>query len=358
MFPQIVATKLLIPPPAKYLIKRARLLDRLNESLRPGCRLVLISAPPGYGKTTLVSEWAAEMMNTDQRTVIIWISLDERDNDPGRFWSYLITGLENKTSLFRGEVGYVATFDHPEKWESGLTTLINALTQLVETVVFILDDFHVIENQAIYHALTFLLDCLPPNAHFLVLTRSDPHLPLALYKSRGQSLDLRLADLKFTLEELAKFLKLCTGLDFPSGCLEKFYVKTEGWAAGAQMAVVSLPEIYASRNEREIEEILDAISGSNRYILDYLVEEVIRKQPEEVQSFLLRTSILDEFCAPLCQAILKDKPEEPEEISAGRHTARYFLDYLERKNLFIIPMDIERCWYRYHPLFGDLLRKR
>ncbi len=335
----LLATKLFIPPPGPCLVERPRLLEKLNQVLQPGCRLTLVSAPPGFGKTTLVSMWAVSARAAHRGLAVAWLSLDERDNDPVLFWSYVCASLHGQgaQALLRSVQG--------TNFEAALTALINDLARLSAPVLLVLDDFHLIRSPAIVGSLGFLLDRMPPQFHLLVLTRSDPHLPLALLRSRGQLLEIRQADLRFSAREADSFLNAGMGLGLAPQAVEALHARTEGWAAGLQLAAVSL------RGREKADEFIASFSGSHRYILDYLFEEVLRRQLPESQTFLLKTSILDSFCGPLCDALLAGT------ALGSFPDAQAVLEYLESNNLFIVSLDEERRWYRYHQLFADLLRK-
>ena len=331
----ILATKLYIPPPRPKIVPRPRLIERLNEGMH--CKLTLISAPAGFGKTTLVSEWIARCGRP-----AAWLSLDERDNDPARFISYLVKALQTIQAGI-GE-GLLAALQSPQplQIETILTTLLNEISTIPENFLLVLDDYHSIDSQPVDHSLAFLIEHQPPQMHLLIATREDPDLPLARLRARGQCTELRVADLRFTPAEAAEFLNRVMGLDLSEVDVAALEARTEGWIAGLQLAAISM------RGHKDAAGFIQSFTGSHRFVMDYLLEEVLQQQPESIQTFLLRTSILDRMCGPLCDAVLPD-PSIP-----GQAT----LEYLERANLFIVPQDNERRWYRYHHLFGDLLRKR
>jgi LuxR family maltose regulon positive regulatory protein len=333
----ILATKLFIPPIRLGIVQRPRLIERLNEGLAMGCKLALISAPAGFGKTTLVSEWIANC-----GMPVAWLSLDERDNDPARFISYLVKALQTiQTGI--GE-GLLAALQSPQSLqiETILTTLLNEISTIPENFLLVLDDYHSIDSQPVDQSLAFLIEHQPPQMHLLIATREDPDLPLARMRARGQCTELRVADLRFTPAEAAEFLNRVMGLNLSDADVAALEARTEGWIAGLQLAAISM------RDHKDAAGFIQSLTGSHRFVMDYLLEEVLHQQPESIQAFLLRTSILDRMCGPLCDAVLLD-PSNP-----GQAT----LEYLERANLFIVPQDNERRWYRYHHLFGDLLRKR
>jgi len=333
----ILATKLYIPPPRSKIVLRPRLIERLNEGLAAGCKLTLISAPAGFGKTTLVSEWIASCGRP-----AAWLSLDERDNDPARFISYLVKALQTiQTEI--GE-GLLAALQSPQplQIETILTTLLNEISTIPENFLLVLDDYHSIDFQPVDQSLAFLIEHQPSQMHLLIATREDPDLPLARMRARGQCTELRVADLRFTPAEAAEFLNRVMGLNLSEADVAALEARTEGWIAGLQLAALSM------QGHQDTTSFIQSFTGSHHFVLDYLIEEVLGQQSESIQTFLLRTSILDRMCGSLCDAVLLD-PAVP-----GQAT----LEYLQRANLFIVPQDNERRWYRYHHLFGDLLRKR
>ena len=333
----LLLTKLFIPPPRLNLVLRPRLLERLNECLSSGCKLTLISAPAGFGKTTLVSEWVASCGQP-----VAWLSLDEGDNNPTSFLTYLVAALQTiAVNIGAGLLGALQS-SQPPPIESILTALINEIAAIPDNFILVLDDYHVIDSEPIDHALTFLLDHLPPQMHLVIATREDPSLPLARLRARDQLTEVRATDLRFTPAEAAEFLNQVMNLNLSAEDIAALEARTEGWIAGLQLAALSM------QGHQDAASFIKSFSGSHHFVLDYLVEEVLHQQPEDVQTFLLRTSILNRLCGPLCDAVLLDPS------ASGQVT----LEYLERSNLFIVPLDNERRWYRYHHLFGDLLRQR
>jgi LuxR family maltose regulon positive regulatory protein len=297
----------------------------------------LISAPAGFGKTTLLGEWIARCERP-----AAWLSLDEGDNDPTRFVAYLVAALQTIVpNIGEGVLGVLQS-PQPPPTESVLTALLNEINTIEDDFFLVLDDYHVIDSRAVDDALTFVLEHLPPGMHLLIATREDPHLPLARLRVRGQLSEVRAADLRFTPEEAAEFLKGVMGLNLSEEDIRALETRTEGWIAGLQLAAISM------QGHKDATGFIKTFTGSHRFVLDYLVEEVLQQQPESIKTFLLRTSILERLCGPLCDAVLLD-PSAP-----GQET----LEYLERANLFIVPLDNERRWYRYHHLFADLLRQR
>jgi len=329
----LVVTKLYAPPPPAKAVLRPRLIERLNEG--PRRRLTLISAPAGFGKSTLVSEWAA---GCGQR--VAWLSLDEGDSDPARFLTYLVAALQTiSQGVGEGMLGAMqAAQPLTAIHEFLLATLLNEIAAMPEAFMLVLDDYHLIDSEPIDHALAYLLDHLPPQMRLVLATREDPSLPLARYRGRGQLTELRAAELRFTAEEAGDFLNRVMGLELSAADVAALEGRTEGWIAGLQLAALSL------QGRQDVAGFLQAFTGSHRFVLDYLVEEVLQHQPERVREFLLQTAILDRLCAPLCDAVT--------EWEDGKE----MLDGLERGNLFLVPLDDRRLWFRYHQLFGDVLR--
>ena len=333
----ILATKLYIPPSRQRVVLRPRLVQRLNEGLAAGNKLTLVSAPAGFGKTTLVSEWVAGCGRP-----VAWLSLDEGDSDPSRFLAYLIAALQTVAPGVGDGVLTVLQSPQPPPLESTLTALLNDITTIPSDVVLVLDDYHALDAKPVDDAMAFLVEHLPHTMHLVIATREDPALPLARLRARGQSTELRAADLRFTPSEAADFLNQVMGLNLTADDIAALETRTEGWIAGLQLAAISL------QGREDVAGFIRSFAGSHHFVLDYLVEEVLGRQPESIQTFLLRTSILDRLCGPLCDAVMS------ESVASGQET----LEYLERANLFIVPLDNERRWYRYHHLFAELLRQR
>ena len=339
----ILATKLYIPSPRPGIVPRPRLIERLNDGLAKGGRLTLISAAAGFGKTTLVSEWIA----TCGRPVA-WVSLDEGDNDPARFLTYLIAALQtlalSEVEGIRAGIGegLLAALQSPQPphAEAVLTALLNEISAIPEPFLLVLDDYHAVDSQAADQSLTFLIEHQPPQMHLIIATREDPHLALARLRVRGQLSELRAADLRFTPAEAAEFLNRVMGLSLSAAEIAALETRTEGWIAGLQLAAISM------QGHSDTASFIQSFTGSHHFVLDYLMEEVLNQQPESIQTFLLHTSILGRLCGPLCEALFADLP--------GQDT----LEYLEHANLFIMALDDERRWYRYHHLFADLLQQR
>jgi ATP/maltotriose-dependent transcriptional regulator MalT len=348
----ILATKLYIPPPRPNVVLRPRLNERLNAGLHR--KLTLISAPAGFGKTTLVSAWVAA--RTEDRglrtetvtsslspqssalsTQVAWLSLDEGENDPARFLAYLIAALQTIAPTIGAGVLGVLQSPQPAPTEAMLTALLNDITTIPDDFTLILDDYHVLDAKPVDDALTFLLEHLPPQMHLVIATREDPQLPLARLRARDQMTELRAADLRFTASEAAAFLKEVMGLSLTAADIAALEDRTEGWIAGLQLAALSM------RGREDIPGFIRAFAGDNRYIVDYLVEEVLQRQPEGVRNFLLQTAILDRLHGPLCDAV------------TGQVEGSERLEALERGNLFVVPLDDTRHWYRYHHLFAEVL---
>ena len=335
MSTQILATKLYIPAPRPDLVSRPRLIDRLNTGLQG--KLTLVSAPVGFGKTTLVTEWIS---NGDYPAA--WLSLDEDDNTPIRFLTYVVAALQTVAPEIGSSFRNLLQSPRPPPVGSLLTPLLNEIATMPHDFVFVLDDYHVLDSTEIDSALTFLIDNQPPQMHLIMTTREDPRLPLARLRARGQLTELRAADLRFSPDEAAAFLNHAMGFNLSSEDITALENRTEGWIAGLQLAAISM------QGQPDVRRFIASFTGSHHFVLDYLVEEVLNHQPTHIYGFLLKTSILDRMCAPLCDAVLQDEA----------HTAADMLEHIRQANLFLIPLDNERHWYRYHRLFGDLLRKR
>src|SRR5258706_4719452 len=332
---QILATKLYIRPLRPSVVIRPRLIERLNEGLHR--KLTLIAAPAGFGKTTLVSAWVA---GCDRQ--VAWLSLDKGESDPTLFLTYLVAALQTIAPTIGEGVLGVLQSPQPPPTEAILTALLNEITAIPDHFVLVLDDYHVIDAKAVDQALTFLLEHLPPQMHLVIATREDPALPLARLRAGGHLTEVRAVDLRFTPSEAAGFLNQGMGLNLSAEDIAALERRTEGWIAGLQLAAISM------RGQKDTTSFITSFTGRHPFVMDYLVEEVLGQQPESVQNFLLRTSILDRLCGSLCDAVLLDT------TASGRET----LEYLEHANLFLVPLDNERRWYRYHHLFADLLRQR
>jgi LuxR family transcriptional regulator, maltose regulon positive regulatory protein len=340
----LLTTKLYSPPRTTARrqqpprIPRPHLISRLRTGLH--ARLTLVSAPPGFGKTTLVADWVYSDPFPTVNAQFCWLSLDEGDNDPVRFFSYVIAALQ--TVLPKLGAAAVALLQSlpPPMPEAVLTLIINELTDIPHSIILVLDDYHVIITPAIHSAVTFLVDHMPSTLHLVITSRADPLLPLARWRARREMAELRTADLRFTPEEAALFLNTAMGLNLAAPDLAALEERTEGWIAALQLAALSLQ----GRNDRS--DFVASFAGSNHYITDYLVDEVLEQLPPVTREFLLQTALLDSLCGSLCDAV------------TGQNNGQAMLEQLERANLFLVPLDDERRWYRYHHLFADVLRSR
>ncbi len=346
----ILSTKLYISPPPPKVVPRPGLIERLDEGLHR--KLTLICAPAGFGKSTLVSTWVAAC---DRQ--VAWLSLDEGDNDLTRFLFYLIAALRTVAPNIGEGILSMLQSPQPPPTESILTALLNEITTIPDRFVLVLDDYHVIDVKPVDQALTFLIEHLPPQMHLVIATREDPQLPLARLRARDQLTELRATDLRFTTSEAAGFLNQIRGLDLSTEDVTALEARTEGWIAGLQLAAISL------QGHKDVTGFIQSFTGSSRFIIDYLAEEVLERQSEEVRSFLLRTSILRRMCVSLCDAVLNVDNEAQSlvgspQLRSSHVSSQAMLEKLERSNLFIVPLDNERRWYRYHHLFADLLHQR
>lgn len=300
-----------------------------------GCKLTLISASAGFGKTTLVGDWIAGC-----GLPAAWLSLDEGDSDITRFLMYLVAALQRVSNNIGVDVLAALQSPQPPQSESILTALLNEIATVPDTFILIIDDYHVVDAKPVDEALAFLLEHMPPQMHLVIATREDPSLPLARLRARGQLTELRAADLRFTPGEAAEFLNQVMGLKLSAEEIAALESRTEGWIAGLQLAALSM------QGREDIASFLQAFTGSHRFVLDYLIEEVLQRQHEHIHNFLLQTAILDHFCGSLCNAVTE------------REDGKEMLDVLERSNLFTIPLDDQRQWYRYHHLFAEVLQAR
>ncbi len=351
----LLATKLYIPPRRPHLVLRPRLMARFGEALRLGHRLTLVSAKAGSGKTTLVSEWLHQ-----QERPAAWLSLDANDNDPRRFCSYLVAALQHlDTKIGQTAPSQLETPRLPQA-EALVAGLINDLATTSIPVLLVLDDYHLIQNEWVHQAVGFLVEHQPPEVHLILLTRVDPPLPLARLRGRGQVTEMRDPDLRFTAKEAAQFFNEVMELGLPAQAVSTLEWRTEGWIAGLQMAGLSM---QGHKQDGDLTAFVEAFGGTNRYILDYLMEEVLNQQAPAVQDFLIETSILGRMCGALCDAVRIGLAESLSGSSSpgGQHgkavprDSQTILAHLERTNLFLTSLDEERRWYRYHHLFADLL---
>jgi len=314
---------------------RPRLLDQLRAGLMEQRKLTLVSAPAGYGKTTLITSWLHSLKVSTQN---IWLALEKNDNDPSRFLSYWATAW-NRISAFELE-NILELLDAPQlpPFQNILDEVINALTHLEEPAAIVLDDYHIITNPLIHEILEYFLEHQPHQTHLVIITRSDPPLPLARLRARGQMVEIRASDLRFTEDEAGQFFRQSMHLDLEKDTVNALEARTEGWAVGLQLAALAV------QNLSDPQKFIETFRGSHRYVLDYLAEEVIRQQREDLREFLIRTSILERFNAESCEAL------------TGYTNSQDLLSELEQANLFLIPLDDDRVWYRYHHLFADFLR--
>lgn len=331
----VIATKLYLPVPRPDRVSRERLLARLDSSI--GAKLILVSAPAGFGKTTLVCDW----LNRLNRP-ISWLSLDDEDSDLQRFLSYLVAAIQTFSPNVANQLAAALQSPQPPDVEPLLITLINEMARLPDGGVLVLDDYHLIDSSSVDQALAFLLQHLPAHFQLVIITREDPQLPLASLRASNQMVELRASELRFNHEEANLFLNEKMSLKLSDKSISLLEERTEGWAVGLQLAAISL------RDEKDTQAFVSSFSGSHRFVLDYLLEEVWRRQPASLRAFLLSSSVTERVCASLCEALFP-QTEKP---------AQQILEYLEHSNLFLVPLDNDRKWYRYHHLFGDLLRQR
>lgn len=344
---ELLRPKLQPPRLASNLVRRESLFARLDEGL--DLKLTLLSAPAGFGKTSLVSQWLDQKVEKQasspgQRSspppVVAWVSLDAGDNDPVRFWRYILIACQ----VFQPDLGHTGLellrVPRQPPFEAILTAFINELTELQGDHILVLEDYHVISSPQIHQTVAFLLDHLPQTLHLVLLTRSDPPLPLARLRARGALNELRSADLRFSPAETRTFLQQALLPSLSAEVIARLQAHTEGWAAGLRLATLALQ----GRQAAEIEQFLITFAGSHRHVLDYLAEEVLDAQPEPLQAFLLQTTLLDRLTAPLCETV------------TGRTDSQAVLEQLERANLFLTPLDGARQWYRYHALFAEAMQ--
>jgi LuxR family maltose regulon positive regulatory protein len=329
----VAATKLHVPSPRRGLVPRTTLIGGLTAATNR--KLTLVDAPPGFGKTTLLSAWSA---SEAERRPFAWLSLDRADNDPVRFWAGVIEALRT----VEPQVGQAALATLPASNVSLvdviLPLLVNDLSALDRELVLVLDDYHLIADPRIHESMTYLIDHLPGGLHLAFATRADPPLPLARYRARGEMTEIRAAQLRFSEDETRALLNGVLRLDLEVDDVARLQRRTEGWAAGLYLAALSL------RGRQDAREFIESFAGDDRQIVDYLSSEVLAGQPEELRDFLLRISVLDRFCGPLCDQV------------ANREGSAELLEQVERQNMFLVPLDTTREWYRYHHLFGELLR--
>ena len=334
----LLITKLHVPSPCQIQVPRPRLATALSKALTSS--LTLVSAPAGYGKTTLVSSWLRENDVTAS-----WLSLDDGDNDPIRFLQYFITALHRVVPGIRPDLLGVLQEARPAPFDVLLGIIVNEIARRGAPCVLVLDDFHAIHAKPIWEMITYLLDHMPPQLHLMLLSRTDPPLPLSRLRVRGQLTEIRADQLRFTREEIASFLNEVMGLELPGDAITALDARTEGWIAGLQLAAISM------QGRKDLTDFVAAFTGSHYYIMDYLVEEVLSLQTQTVGTFLLQSSILDRMCGSLCEAVVKAD-------QMGPFNGQTMLEALDQANMFVIPLDRERRWYRYHHLFADVLNRR
>jgi LuxR family maltose regulon positive regulatory protein len=329
---RLLATKLHVPGPRPGFLVRPRLLERLTQGTTH--EFTLVCAPAGFGKTSLLGDWARR-----SRQPVAWLSLDGGDGDPARFWRYVAAALDGLRPGVGQRVEALFQGGQPPL-EAVVAVLVNELVEGSEQVVLVLDDYHLVEGPAVHQSLELLLERLPSQLRLVLASRADPPLPLARLRAGGQLVELREADLRFSAEEAAELLRTAVGAELSEAAVAALGDRTEGWVAGLQLAALSL------QGQDYIGAVVERFSGSHRYVLDYLAAEVLDRQPQELRAFLLETSILERLSGPLCDAV------------TGRVDSQALLERAERANLFLHPLDEVRGWWRYHHLFADLLRVR
>ncbi|GAB4201185.1 MAG: LuxR C-terminal-related transcriptional regulator [Roseiflexaceae bacterium] len=375
-FDDLLVTKLALPPLRSALVERPRLLARLHEGLRGP--LTLVSAPAGFGKTTLLASClrnAPPEARPAHQAQVAWLALDTSDNDPVRFWRYVIAALERQRPGVGARALRLLPGSADRLSEAALTALINGLAELPRPIVLALDDYHLIDEPLIHAGLTFLLDHMPAPLRLVIASRTTPPLPLERLRVRGQVVELDAASLRFTADEATQLLNRVMGLGLPPEAVGALAERTEGWGAGLLLAALSL------RDRPDPEAFIAAFSGAHRTVLDYIAAEVLERQPPAIQRFLLHTAVLDRMCAELCDAVTERleardlrlgdseslqtpspmpsvSSDTPQASSLKPQASQTMLEWLERANLFVVPLDEERRWYRYHQLFGDVLRER
>ena len=336
---EVLETKFYVPRPRRGQVPRPRLSERLDHGT--ASKLMLVSAPAGFGKTTLLAGWlAAGPAGTAGERRAAWLSLDGRDNDPASFWAYVIAALRTVAAGIGESALALLQAPQPPPAETVLTALLNDLAAIAGDIVLVLDDYHVIDAREVQDGMAFLLDHLPPRLHVVIASRADPALPLARLRARGELTEIRAADLRFTPQEAAAYLNGMMGLGLTAPDVAALEGRTEGWIAALQLAALSM------QGREDVAGFIAGFAGDDRYVVDYLAEEVLQRQPGRVQAFLLQTSILGRLSGPLCDAV------------TGQGGGKAMLAALDRGNLFLVPLDDRRRWYRYHHLFADVLQAR
>ncbi len=335
----LLETKFYVPRPRHGLVLRPRLSERLDRGTTS--KLMLVSAPAGFGKTTLVAEWlAAGPAAPAGERLAAWLSLDRGDNHPASFWAYVIAALRTVAAGIGESALALLQAAQPPAVEAVLTELLNDLAAIAGEIVLVLDDYHVIDAPSVQDGMAFLLDHLPPGLHLVIASRADPALPLARLRARGDLAEIRAAELRFTPDEAAAYLNGMMGLQLTARDVTVLEARTEGWIAALQLAALSM------QGREDVAGFIDGFAGDDRYVVDYLAEEVLARQPDRVQAFLLQTCILGRLSGPLCDAV------------TGLGGGKAMLEALDRGNLFLVPLDDRRRWYRYHHLFADVLQAR
>jgi LuxR family transcriptional regulator, maltose regulon positive regulatory protein len=335
----LLETKLYVPRSRRGLVSRPRLSERLDRGA--ASKLTLVSAPAGFGKTTLLTEWlAAGPAGPGGERLVAWLSLDRADNDPASFWTYVIAALRTVAAGVGERALAFLQAPQPPPIETVLTALLNDLGAVAGEIVLVLDDYHVVEAGDVQEGMAFLIDHLPPSLHVVIASRADPALPLARWRARGELVEARAAELRFTPDEAAVYLNETMGLRLTARDVAALEGRTEGWIAALQLAALSM------QGRDDVAGFIAGFAGDDRYVVDYLAEEVLQRQPDRVQAFLLRTCILDRLSGPLCDAV------------TGQGDGKAMLAALDRGNLFLVPLDDRRRWYRYHHLFADVLQAR
>jgi len=345
----LLQTKLYIPPIRPELVPRPRLIERLNAGLLRQRKLTLVSAPAGYGKTTLANAWVRSIDRP-----FAWISLDAGDNEPVRFLSYLVAAFRQVDADIGQEVQRLLQAPQLPPVEPLLTELINDVATRPSPLALVLDDYHTITEPGVHEAVRFLLERQPPQMHLVISSRQDPPLPLSRLRGRAQVTEIRQRDLRFTIEEATTFLNRAMGLNLETSQVAALDAQTEGWIAGLQMAAFALQSRIASGETDSVPRFIDRFSGRHHFVLDYLTDEVLERQPEPIHEFLLRTCILERMCGALCDVLAVQAAEDESRPTSSQQV----LEHLQQANLFVVPLDDERKWYRYHRLFAELLRAR
>jgi LuxR family transcriptional regulator, maltose regulon positive regulatory protein len=332
----LLATKVSVPRARRTLVSRQSLYARLDDGVSRA--VVIISAPAGFGKSTLLTSWLAE--RATQGRSVSWLSLDAGDNDPNVFWRYFLAAIARLHPGVGATASALLGSPQPPGMVTILTTLVNDLHSMSRDVIFVLDDYQLIDSADVHEAMTFLIENRPPRLHLIILTRADPPIPLSRLRASGELLELRAADLRFGPDEAGSYLNQVMGLKLTAANISELVRRTEGWVAGLQMAALAI------RDQADVPGFIAGFTGSNRYVIDYLAEEVLRRQPTELRAFMLDTSVLDRMCASLCDDVTSSPDSQD------------ILEGLEHANLFVDPLDEVRGWYRYHQLFADVLNQR